>query len=246
MSFWRESAEVIQPVVPHYMAPCWFTLDPASLLVTSHFNEYMPVLPPESLAHEYYDDDVHKLADVARSASGVSTLHEATGGDPRRARAGRPTWSWAETRSCSSPCARARGEAWGVLGLYREPGRPDVRAATRSTSCARSPPLLAEGARRGAAAGRGGRPGGAGGARAARPLAPTGSVESATPGVERWLSDLPERRLGGRRGCPPRCWPSPARALRSAGGPRRAGRGRAGARAHPRRAAGWCCTARRW
>ena len=49
VSLWRESAEIIQPVVPHYLAPCWFTLDPASLLITSHFNEYMPV-PAAGLA----------------------------------------------------------------------------------------------------------------------------------------------------------------------------------------------------
>lgn len=35
-TFWRESSEAITTAVPHYMSPCWFTLDPASLLVTSH------------------------------------------------------------------------------------------------------------------------------------------------------------------------------------------------------------------
>jgi hypothetical protein len=81
--------------VPNYQGPCWYTLDPASLLITSHFNEHMPVLAPEALALEYYEDDVNKLADVARSPSGLSTLHEATGGDPlepavaREHRAGR-------------------------------------------------------------------------------------------------------------------------------------------------------------
>ena len=44
--------------------------------------------PPEWLRHEYYDDDVNKLADVARSERGISTLHEATGGDP----GGSPRW----------------------------------------------------------------------------------------------------------------------------------------------------------
>jgi hypothetical protein len=34
--FWREAGDAIAGVVPHYLAPCWFTLDPASLLVTSH------------------------------------------------------------------------------------------------------------------------------------------------------------------------------------------------------------------
>jgi hypothetical protein len=34
-TFWRSSTEVISTVVPHFWAPCFFTLDPASLLVTS-------------------------------------------------------------------------------------------------------------------------------------------------------------------------------------------------------------------
>ena len=33
--------------MPHYMAPCWFTLDPASLLATSHYDHgQIPELPP--------------------------------------------------------------------------------------------------------------------------------------------------------------------------------------------------------
>jgi len=36
VSFWRESTDAVASVVPHYMGPCWYTLDPASLLVTSH------------------------------------------------------------------------------------------------------------------------------------------------------------------------------------------------------------------
>ena len=74
VSLWRESAEVIRPAVPYYVAPCWFTLDPASLLITSHFNEHMPVLPPEALTNEYVVDDVNKLADVVHSPTGASTL----------------------------------------------------------------------------------------------------------------------------------------------------------------------------
>ena len=62
------------------MGPCWYTLDPASLLITSHFNDNMPELPPGSLALEYYEDDVNKLADVARSKRG---LVDAARGDGR-------------------------------------------------------------------------------------------------------------------------------------------------------------------
>ena len=86
-SFWDASAEAVSKVVPHYMAPCWFTLDPASLLVTSHYDHgQIPELPPQWLAHEYYEDDVHDMAGVARSERGISTLHEAAGGDPSRSR----------------------------------------------------------------------------------------------------------------------------------------------------------------
>jgi hypothetical protein len=45
VSFWRASTEVLTSVVPYDFAPCWFTLDPASLLVTSHFDEGVPELP---------------------------------------------------------------------------------------------------------------------------------------------------------------------------------------------------------
>src|SRR5919106_1138474 len=82
VTFWNEVTELMAPIVPHYMGPCWYTLDPASLLMTSHFNPAMPELPREWMELEYYEDDVHDIAKVARSEAGISTLHEATGGDP--------------------------------------------------------------------------------------------------------------------------------------------------------------------
>jgi hypothetical protein len=91
VGFWRASTQVLAPAVPHDGAPCWFTLDPASLLVTSHFDEGVPELPPQWALNEYYQDDVDKLADVARSRRGISTLHEATGGDPASSPAGTST-----------------------------------------------------------------------------------------------------------------------------------------------------------
>jgi hypothetical protein len=45
VSLWRASTEALTGVVPYDFAPCWFTLDPASLLVTSHFDEGVPELP---------------------------------------------------------------------------------------------------------------------------------------------------------------------------------------------------------
>ena len=49
-------------MVPYYWTPCWYTFDPASLLVTSHFHDGMPQYPAAWLAEEYYGDDVNKLA----------------------------------------------------------------------------------------------------------------------------------------------------------------------------------------
>ena len=64
------------------MGPCWYSLDPASALMTSHFHEQMAEFPQEWLEQEYVEDDLHQLADVVRSPEGISTLHELTGGDP--------------------------------------------------------------------------------------------------------------------------------------------------------------------
>ena len=70
-SFWDASAEAVSRAVAHSGAPCWFTLDPASLLVTSHYDHgQIPELPPEWLAREYYEDDFHDMAGFARSKQG--------------------------------------------------------------------------------------------------------------------------------------------------------------------------------
>jgi DNA-binding CsgD family transcriptional regulator len=190
VSFWRASTEVLASAVTYYQAPCWFALDPASLLVTSHFDEGVPELPPQWALHEYYQDDVNKLADVARSQRGISTLHEATGGKP----ASSPRWHFNMTLGGDQELIAAlrtpSGAVWGALGLYREPGWPlfdDAELAfIRQVA-----PSLAEGARRALLIGEATDPEG--------PDAPSlvvlshdGEVESATPGVERWLAALPD------------------------------------------------------
>ncbi|MBE2315775.1 helix-turn-helix transcriptional regulator [Solirubrobacter sp. CPCC 204708] len=190
VSLWRESADVIRSVVPYHLAPCWFTLDPASLLVTSHFNEYMPVLPPELLARECYPDDVNRLADIARSRRGASTLHEATGGDPSTSARWRANRELGADQELIVALRTASGAAWGGLGLYREPGAPMFGDDEVEFASAISAPL-ADGARRALLLGEALDPEG--------PEAPglvvltaDWELESATPGVEQWLADLPE------------------------------------------------------
>jgi len=112
------------------------------------------------------------------------------------------------------------GVAWGGLGLYRSPSAPmfdaDEIAFVRAIA-----PALGEGARRGLLLGEATDPDG--------PQSPgllvlsaQGEVESATPGVRRWISDLPGGDWdAGRR--PSAVQAVAARALRSAEGRDQAG-----------------------
>lgn len=197
VSFWTQSSEALASAVPFYQQPCWFTLDPASLLVTSHYNPAMPELPGEWLAQEYYGDDVNKLVDVARSPQGLSTLHEATGGDPTSS----PRWQQNMTLGGDQEmivCLRTRaGHTWGALSLYREPGQPMFDDLEKRFVRAVAP-HLAEGARRALLLTEARQPEG--------PDAPglivvteRWEIESATAGVERWLADLPDGDWTGGR-----------------------------------------------
>ena len=216
VTFWRESSAAVATAVPHYLAPCWFTLDPGSLLATSHFDQdLIPELPQEWLAHEYYEDDFHKMADVARSERGISTLYEATGGNPSRS----PAWNlymrpYGADQEVLVALRTQVGEAWGMLSLYRESGQP--RFDTDELDfLGQVAPYLAEGARRGLLVGEASDPEG--------PDAPglvvlndDWSVDSLTPGVERWLAELPDGDWEARGKLPTSVLAVAGRALRTA------------------------------
>ena len=215
VTFWRRCAEPIASVVPHFMSPCWHTLDPASLLVTSHYQVELPMLPAEWLAHEYYGDDFHKMAEVARSERGYSTLYEATGGEPSRS----PGWNlyiqpFGADQELFVALRTRAGDAWGLMSLYREPDRP-LFAAEECAFLREVAPALAEGARRGLLLGEANDPEG--------PEAPglvilrdDWSVDSLTPGVERWLDELPDGAWRAQGKLPPAVLAVAGRALRTA------------------------------
>jgi DNA-binding CsgD family transcriptional regulator len=215
VTFWHAATEALAPAVPFHLTPCFYTLDPASLLVTSHYHDGLPAIPPEWLALEYYGEDVNKLADVARSARGVATLHEATGGDVGRSARYRETMRPFGADQEALVALRTRdGEAWGILALYRETGRPQFGADELALLRDLAVPL-AEGARRGLLIGEATDP--------ERPDAPglvvlreDWSVESLTPGVERWLEELPDGEWEQRGRLPPAVLAVAGRALRAA------------------------------
>jgi DNA-binding CsgD family transcriptional regulator len=215
VTLWQESTEILKPVIPHYWNPCWYTLDPASLLITSHFQEGMPEFPKEYFTY-HYEHDVNEFPDVARSERGISTLHEATGGDPSSS----PRWHLnmrlGGDQEMIAVLRTQAGEAWGGIGLYREPGEPmfddEEIALVQAIS-----PHLAEGARRALFVGE-----------ACDPewpdspglvvLSAEGEVESTTPGVERWISALDDGDWDAGR-LPSAVHAVAARALRAAGHP---------------------------
>jgi DNA-binding CsgD family transcriptional regulator len=190
VSLWREATEVLASAVPHWWTPCWYTLDPASLLMTSHFHDGLDEFPPEWLASEYYDEDVNQIADVVRSSSGMSTLHEATSGHPSSS----PRWHRNMTMGGDQELiARLRtrsGQVWGALGLYRAPGEPTFTEEEKAFIQATSP-VLADGVRCALLIGQ-----------AREPeftdspglliLGDNWDLESATPGAQRWLAELPD------------------------------------------------------
>ena len=190
VSLWRACTPVLAEAVPHYQTPCCYTVDPASRLITSHFQEGMIEFPAEWAAQEYATGDVNHIADVAQSAAGISTLHQATNGEPSRS----PRWhaniAFGGDQEMIAALRTRGGQLWGALGLYREPDRPlfdaDEMAFVQTIS-----PALADGVRRALLVGEASDP--------ETPDAPGMVVlgdnwqpESLSPGVERWLTELPD------------------------------------------------------
>jgi DNA-binding CsgD family transcriptional regulator len=124
VDLWRATTPVLHEVLPHHWSPCWYTLDPENLLITSHHNEEMPEFPPEWLTAEYVADDVNQLAAVALSDSGISTLHDATDGHPERSERWHENMRLGGDQELVAALRDRRGATWGAVGIYRAPGAP--------------------------------------------------------------------------------------------------------------------------
>lgn len=189
VSFWRAASEVLAGTVMGTLSPCWYTIDPDSLLITSHYSDDVSEMPRAWLDHEYFAGDVNQLADVARSARGVSTLHEATGGDP----ASSPRWhqnmEYGGDQELIAALRSRDGRTWGAVGLYRETGRPlfsdREMALMRETAAP-----LADGARRALTLGEAKEPEGID-TPAIVILDREWGIESVTPTSATWIDELP-------------------------------------------------------
>lgn len=213
VSFWRRITEVLADSVPYYWTPCWYTLDPASLLITSHYHEGLAEFPAEWLAHEYYADDVNKIADVVRSPEGISTLYEATGGHPSSSPRWQQNMQMGGDQELIVGLRTRTGEVWGALGLYREPDQP-LFDKKEEAFLRMAAPYLAHGARRSLLMGEARDPVGSDSPGLVI-INKRWQVESTTPGVDRWLAELPGGDWAAGR-LPPALMSVAARALRTA------------------------------
>ncbi len=197
VTLWREAGPLLGEVVPHFEAPCFFTVDPASLLTTSHFQEGLPEIPAEWLGREYAEDDYNSMSEVLLSAAGVGTLHQATGGRPELSRKFHEEMQpFGCEQELLVALRTADGERWGLVGLYREQGRPPF-SDQEIAAVRRVAPRLAAGARHGLLLGQ-----------ALEPDLPDPpglvvlderlAVDSASPAAVRWLA-----ALGGTVELPP-------------------------------------------
>jgi DNA-binding CsgD family transcriptional regulator len=80
-AFLEEADRALASLLP-FDSSCWLSLDPATLLPTSHFTrEIGSEHLMELAANEFLEDDVNKFADLARQAQPVGILSQATDGD---------------------------------------------------------------------------------------------------------------------------------------------------------------------
>jgi DNA-binding CsgD family transcriptional regulator len=185
----------VATLVP-FDSSCWLSLDPATLLPTSHFTHQIGTEHLlELAANEFMEDDVNKFVTLARAAQPVAILSEATSGDlessPRYVRVLAPHGY--ERGDELRAVFRSDEAVWGCVALHRRDRR---FAPAEAELVANVTEYIAEGIRRAILLG----------SRQARDevdgpgllvLRSDGSIESANESAERWMSDMLDSTTGG-------------------------------------------------
>ncbi|MFP5332219.1 MAG: response regulator transcription factor [Acidimicrobiia bacterium] len=138
LPFLHGTEEQLRRVTTFEGAACFFTIDPATLLITGHINEDLARDDQRrravnaGVAHnEYRETDVNKFAALAAGSSPVASLAEATNGAPQRS----PRWQSllrpfgldGELRAAFV----ADGACWGAVALFRTADQPPFQAGDR-------------------------------------------------------------------------------------------------------------------
>ena len=128
-SFFDEVDRAVRDLI-RFDSSCWLSLDPSTLLPTSHFTRELDSDHLMEIAeNEFLEEDFNKFADLARATPPVGTLSHAT---ERRPDPQPPTPEGARpSRLC-----RRRRDARGLPRRQHQPG--DVSPCTGARVC--SPP----------------------------------------------------------------------------------------------------------
>jgi DNA-binding CsgD family transcriptional regulator len=188
VSFFDAADRALAASVP-FDSSCWLTLDPSTLLPTSHFTRQFGFEHLMMLAsNEYIEDDVNKFATLARATPPVGILSKVTGGDlgssPRYANVLAPHGyeSGDELRATFLD----GDTAWGCLAIHRRHGTFEEREAAIVAEVGRS---IGDGIRRAILANAAAAPD-APGAPGLIVLRGDDSIESMTPPAAHWLEQM--------------------------------------------------------
>jgi hypothetical protein len=96
---------------------------------------------------EYAEKHGNQLTNVARSSRGISTLYEATGGNPSSSPRWHANMTYGADQEMIAALRTHGGDVWGALSLYRQPDRPLFDPDEKAFLAAISP-LMADAIRR--------------------------------------------------------------------------------------------------
>ena len=144
----RAVHDAVAPVVPTDRW-CGFAVDPSTLFATNGYHDegVDMHLVPRLLELEHGTDDTNQIPALARSAGGVATLTEATGGDPAASARWRDVLMPSGLSHEMRAAFRHGGHVWGALVLLRAPDVADFTAQD-TAFLRRVAPTIAAGFRR--------------------------------------------------------------------------------------------------